>query len=222
MEQRGGRSLLIIGDVVMRQTTVDAPARWFTLPKKLTFNHWRTMATRGPKVSDLKRYLSQRSETQLANEIVDLFQKIPAVKDYYQVKLDPQAADAVAEKYKTIIRREFATESRPGAGRLSIARKAVMDFKKVAGSVDSVADMMLFYVEQGVAYTEAFGDIDEPFYNSMESMYQTAAQWTTKHGLTPVFLPRFQRIVGATEPMGWGFYDTLSDIYQEFFSAFEG
>ena len=180
------------------------------------------MATRGPKVSDLKRYLSQCSETQLANEIVDLFKKIPAVQDYYQVKLDPQAADAVAEKYKTTIRREFATEYRPGPGRLSVARKAVMDFKKVAGSVDSVADMMLFYVEQGVAYTEAFGDIDEPFYNSMESMYQTAAQWTTKHGLTPVFLPRFQRLVSATAHIGWGFHDTLSDMYQEFFSAFEG
>ncbi|NEQ45825.1 MAG: hypothetical protein F6K00_20685 [Leptolyngbya sp. SIOISBB] len=124
------------------------------------------MATSGPKVSELKRYLSHRSQAELVKEIAELFKRIPAVKDYYQVKLNPQAEDDVADKYKAIIRHEFSTDFAPGPGRLSIARKAVMDFKKVAGSAASVADMMLFYVEQGVAYTTAFGDIDEPFYNS--------------------------------------------------------
>ncbi|MGD1860388.1 MAG: DUF6155 family protein [Leptolyngbyaceae cyanobacterium] len=179
------------------------------------------MAGESLKTSDLKRYLAARPQTQLAKEIVDLFQKIPAVKDYYQIKLNPQAETNVQEKYKQIIRKEFATADRPGPARLSVARKAVMDFKKVAGSRESIADMMLFYVEQGVAFTNAFGDIDEPFYNSMESMYEKAAQWATQHELTAVFIPRFQRIVKATAHMGWGFNDCLTDIYQEFFNGVE-
>ncbi|MEM1310129.1 MAG: DUF6155 family protein [Cyanobacteria bacterium P01_H01_bin.153] len=179
------------------------------------------MATQGPEISDLKRYLAVRSQTELANAIAELFQKIPAVKDYYQIKLNPQTETDVQEKYKQIIRKEFATDDRPGQARLSVARKAVMDFKKVAGSRESIADMMLFYVEQGVAFTNAFGDIDEPFYNSMECMYEKAAQWTTQHGLTDIFIPRFQRIVKETAHMGWGFHDCLTDIYQEFFNGVE-
>ena len=177
------------------------------------------MATPGPKVSDLKRYLKNRSQTELINEITDLFKKIPAVKDYYQVKINPHDESVIADKYKAIIRREFATEETPGRARLSVARKAVMDFKKLASSPDSIADMMLFYVEQGVAFTAAFGDIDEAFYSSMESMYKQAAQWTTQHGLTDTFIPRFQRIVAATDYMGWGFHDTLTEIYGDFFGG---
>jgi len=176
------------------------------------------MATQGPKVSDLKRYLKNRSQAELMNEIADLFKKIPAVKDYYQVKINPHDESVIADKYKAIIRREFATEGTPGRARLSVARKAVMDFKKLAIGPNSVADMMLFYIEQGVAFTAAFGDIDEPFYSSMESMYEQAAQWTTKYGLTDTFMPRFQRIVDDTDYMGWGFHDTLTDIYGNFFS----
>lgn len=92
------------------------------------------MASPCPKVSELKRYLSHRSQAELVNEITELFKRIPAVKDYYQVKLNPQAEDDVADKYKAIIRHEFSTDFTPGPGRLSVARKAVMDFKKVAGS----------------------------------------------------------------------------------------
>ena len=180
------------------------------------------MATSSPKVSELKRYLASRSQAELVQDIAELFKRIPAVKDYYQVKLNPQAEDDVADRYKVIIRREFATDFVPGPGRLAIARKAVMDFKKVASSAAGVADMMLFYVEQGVAYTTAFGDIDEPFYNSLESMYKQAAQWVTRQHLQEVFLPRFQRILTDTDPMGWGFHDVLREMYQEFFAGMDG
>lgn len=180
------------------------------------------MPSPDPKVSDLKRYLAARSQAELAKEIAELFKKIPAVKDYYQLKLNPRAEIEVLEKYKKTIRKEFATDPYPGQARLSVARKAVMDFKKITSSPASIADMMLFYVEQGVAYTNAFGDIDEPFYNSMESMYQTAAQWTAKHQLTDLFDRRFRLVLSETQHMGWGFPDALNDIYQEFLANAEG
>jgi hypothetical protein len=175
------------------------------------------MASTGPNLTDLKRYLSARSQPELVNEIAELFKKIPAVKEHYQIKLNPHSEDDVLEKYKNIIRNEFFPDRGLGKARLSVARKAVNDFKKVARSPDSVADLMVFYVEQGVAFTEAYGDIDEPFYNSMESMYEKAAQWITQHSLTGGFPQRCHRMVAATAHMGWGFPDTLSDIYQEYF-----
>jgi hypothetical protein len=76
---------------------------------------------------------------------------------------------------------------------------------------------MLFYVEQGVRFTDAYGDIDEPFYISMETMYEKAVNDIIKHRLKDTFQKRCQRIVLDTSEMGWGFHDTLSEIYEDAF-----
>jgi Family of unknown function (DUF6155) len=77
---------------------------------------------------------------------------------------------------------------------------------------------MLFYVEQGVKFTNAYGDIDESFYNSMESMYEKAVEWIIKYEIQDVFKERCMRIVKDTSSVGWGFYDALSDIYSGAFN----
>ena len=48
--------------------------------------------------------------------------------------------------------------------RLKDARKVISDFKKLEPDPESLADVMLYYVECGVRFTNDFGDIDEPFY----------------------------------------------------------
>jgi hypothetical protein len=77
--------------------------------------------------------------------------------------------------------------------------------------------MMLFYVEQGVKFTNAYGDINEAFYNSMESMFDKAVELIRKQDLKELFQQRCQKIVGDTYDIGWGFYDTLSEIYNDAF-----
>jgi hypothetical protein len=76
---------------------------------------------------------------------------------------------------------------------------------------------MLFYVEQGVKFTNAYGDINEAFYNSMENMFDKAVELICKEDLKDSFDERCQKIVGDTCDIGWGFYDTLSEIYNDAF-----
>lgn len=78
---------------------------------------------------------------------------------------------------------------------------------------------MLAYVEAGVQFTRQYGDIDEPFYNSMEGMFETAAKHITKHKLHDQFESRCRQIVKDASGTGWGFHDTLSEIYDEYFGA---
>lgn len=177
------------------------------------------MSSKQPSITELKRYLKVRSQAELIEDIAELFKKIPAVKDYYQLKLDPQSEDQVIEKYQKVIQDEFFPARGFGKARLSVARKAVNDYKKIATSTTSIADLMLFYVEQGVKFTREYGDIDEPFYNSMESMYGKALEWITKYDLQDVFQPRCQRVVTDTSGIGWGFHDALGDMYYEAFSS---
>jgi hypothetical protein len=76
---------------------------------------------------------------------------------------------------------------------------------------------MVFYVEIGVKYTDYYGDIDEAFYTSMESMYQRAVKFIIGESLGGEFQERCRKIVENTVNMGWGFHDGLADTYYEYF-----
>jgi hypothetical protein len=169
------------------------------------------------KIKDLKQYLDTRSREQLIAEIGDMFSKIGSVRDYYQSKLNLGYSADVADKYKSIIKHEFFPARGFGRAQLSVARKTVSDYRKVSDSKFGIADVMLYYVEIGVQFTDTYGDIDEAFYNSMESMYERAVKYIVQHKMQGQFEERCRKIVADTSEMGWGFHDGLSYIYEEHF-----
>ncbi len=151
-------------------------------------------------------------------DITDLFTRLEGVKEYYQLKLAGSEGDAqVLEKYKAIIKKEFFPARGFGAARLSVARKAVMDYKKLSNSPEGLADLMLYYVEQGVNFTNEYGDITEAFYSSMESMYEKALQHIVKYRLENQFEEQCRAVVTNTSVIGWGFHDNLGSFYDEYF-----
>ncbi|HEX8831283.1 MAG TPA: hypothetical protein VF705_08970, partial [Longimicrobium sp.] len=114
---------------------------------------------------------------------------------------------------RQIIENEFFPARGYGKARLAIARKAVTDYRKVAASVDGPPDLMLRYVELGVRFTRMYGDIDEPYYRSMERMYADALRWIVRHGLEDAFRPRAEALLTATRGMGYWFHDMLAQLF---------
>ncbi|MCJ8281109.1 MAG: DUF6155 family protein [Rivularia sp. ALOHA_DT_140] len=168
-------------------------------------------------VSNLKKYLNNCSSEELVNEIAELFKAFPAVKEYYQIKLYPQSEEQIITEYKKKIENEFFPSRGFGKARLSIAKKAISEYKKVSKQPLGLIDIMLFYVEQGVKFTKTYGDIDENFYMSMEGMYEKALESINEYGFKETFQKRCKKIVEITSGTGWGFHDTLCDIYDEAF-----
>ncbi|MGE0885599.1 MAG: DUF6155 family protein [Blastocatellales bacterium] len=177
-----------------------------------------------PKLNQrtLKQRLKSLSHEELLDEIGVLFDKFTKVKEYYEIKLGAGDNQQVLEKYKAIIKNEFNPPRGLPKARLSVAKKAISDFKKLSNSPVDLADLMLSYVEAGVGFTLEFGDIDEPFYNSMESMYEKAVKHIFAHRLQNQFEWRCRKIVTDTSGMGWGFPDALGDIYDEHFRTSYG
>jgi len=120
-------------------------------------------------------------------------------------------------KHKQIIENEFFPARGDGRGRLSVAKKSISEFKKLSDDNLSIAELMIFYVEIGVKYTHTYGDINGPFYSSMESMYESALKQISRSGLFDVFNKRCLKIVDDTVDMGWGFHDALGDAYYSYF-----
>ena len=169
------------------------------------------------KVTDLKKHLAQQSKEDLIKEIADLYRKNAFVKDYYETKYSSDSGASILEKHKEIIDHEFFPVNGFGKARLSVAKKAITEFKKLSSDAESIAELMVYYVETGVKFTECYGDINEAFYLSMESMYQRATKFIIDKGLEHPFQQRCQKIVDDTVNMGWGFHDELADIYYDQF-----
>jgi hypothetical protein len=164
----------------------------------------------------LKMYLKTRERDELVADIMALYTRQEAVRDYYELQVTGSHSDELLNRYKARIKDEFFPKGGYGEAHLSIARKPISEYKKVSDSVIGLADLMLFYVEQGVAFTNAYGDIDAPFYSSMESMFERALKLIKKESLQDQLLDRCQNIVNETRGIGWGFHDELSRLYHEY------
>jgi hypothetical protein len=68
-------------------------------------------------------------------------------------------------------------------------------------------------VENGTEFTWQFGDINEAFYNSLESMLIELTELLLSRGsdLYPRFRERVQRLTAHADQIGWGYGDALWD-----------
>lgn len=164
----------------------------------------------------LKNHLSSLTKEKLINHILNLDKKFKQVKEYHQFMVVPNEGIAV-EKFKKVIENEFFPTRGLPKMRLSVARSAITDAGKMNLSAKSKVDLMLYYVETGVRFTNEFGDLNEQFYNSMESMFLSALKHMQKEDLLSEFKDRAHSIVEETYDIGWGFHDTLGDYFFTYF-----
>jgi hypothetical protein len=160
---------------------------------------------------EIKASLNKLEKEELIKHISELCIKYKPVKEYFDFYVNPNEKK-ILEQYKEKVAEGFFPK-RGHQLKLSTSRKAINDFKKLGTSVESIADLLLHYVENGVEFTNEYGDIDENFYTSIENTYSNALNLISKNGLLAKFKKRAYKIVTDTEGIGWGFHDTLGDIY---------
>ncbi len=99
------------------------------------------------------------------------------------------------------------------------ARRAISDFKKASDDPIYILELMVYYVEQGSQCTLDYGDIDERFYASIESMFEEVLKYLKKSTPEVVarFLPRLRTVVKEADGIGWGYYDYLADAIEAAF-----
>ena len=163
----------------------------------------------------IKTELSKLEKSALIEIISDLYKKNKSVQEYLNFYIKPDE-DGLFEKYRAKVYEAFYPKRGFGYN-LKQGKQSITDFKKLGPSVESLADLMLFYVETGVKFTGDFGDMDEAFYNSMESTYANALKIIYKVRLLDVFKKRSIQILNDTQDMGWGFHDSLSEIFYQFY-----
>jgi len=171
-------------------------------------------------ISNLKRALAKKTKDELIREISTLCQKYPQVKDYYKA----QGSDIkeIVKKYKDIIEKEFIegkTRGMPKA-RLSAARKAVNDFKKIRDNPELIAEIMFTYVESISWFNDEYCVDTEEYYTSPENMFEDALKLLKKNNLLDKFERKAHKIVKeATD--SYGYYDSLQERYENVYGEFK-
>lgn len=168
-------------------------------------------------VPEIKKALKTYEKDALISILLDCYKQSKDVKNYMHVLLNPEGGiEELYQKSKEQILNEFFPNRGDAKMRLSVAKKAVTEFKKLSNDELRTIDLMIFYVETGVEFTNAYGDIDGPFYDSMVSMYGNVIRKVAgKAGLYNQFHQRLEEIVNNAEGTGWGFYEMLSDLIYE-------
>ena len=121
----------------------------------------------------LKKYLQTLSKEQVIEVMLELYDARKEAKDYLEFYLTPDS-NAELEKCKKAIRQEFFP-NRGFSEKPSFAkcRKVISDFQKLKPDPNCVADLMLFYIEQGCEYTVTFGDMWEQCKHSKKCTFYT-------------------------------------------------
>ena len=169
-------------------------------------------------VKTLKDHLKELTKEELEAEVLKLYKKLPKVQEYYKMELGQNTAEVV-NAYKAELTKEYMPSRGFGKASSGTARKIINDFKKVCVFDYDLIDLLLHRVELAVVYTNSYGDIDEPFYNSAITYYREALHLIQKNDFYDKFRDRCEAILRETEGIGWGFHDELCFSYIEYFGG---
>ncbi len=178
-----------------------------------------------PSWSKLKSRLSALEKDALLALLRDLYALNADNKVFLSSRFLAASPDELAAPYRRIVRQVFNPDRGMPNLQLAAARKALNGFKKACADPLQVIDFMLFYVEQGVICTNSYGDINAPFYESLLSVYNNAAELASNladPAMLEQFRPRFVKIVQDTDNIGWGFHDGLEEICWELLPEVDG
>ena len=167
------------------------------------------------KWSAVKNALPGKEPKELLALIKDLYSLNQENKTFIQTKyslINP------IDTYKDIIDEGLSLDYKKPIN-LAKSKKAITQYRKAIGDPAGLLELMVYYVECGNDLTVEYGDIDEKFYYSLESMFQKALQALTKFDeeTTKEYLPRLQEIVDKAENIGWGYYDSISFLLFDYF-----
>ncbi len=166
-------------------------------------------------LTDLKKQLNTMEQKELVALICKLYKGDKQAQRIIDIELCGASAEEqlVSDCKKKIHAAFFGSKLS-----LKNARTVISDFKKASKSKENIAELMLFYVECGVEFTNIYGDIDEGFYYSIESMFTDFVRLINTFDGPDYFdrnAARIEKICRDSDGIGWGFSEAMMSIYHE-------
>lgn len=138
---------------------------------------------------ELTRYLTDLKKKELEVQIIDLYNRFPIVKEYYNFVFNPRE-DKLAQDAKIKISNEyFPIKTKRAKARRSVAQKIIKHFISLGVDSHITVDIMLYNLE--IAQTFSIDkNLPMSFYKSMENSFNELVRYVSIHGLLVDFKER--------------------------------
>ena len=150
----------------------------------------------------LKKYLKELPKEGLEEQVLELYEKFPAVKKYYDFTFNPKEDKMIADAKARIANEYFPLKRRRPRARRSTAQKFIKHFRTLHMQEGLVADLMWYNLETAQRFS-AGRNVPDSFYKSMLNSFKEAVQYTIHHGLKVVFADRMRAVYREVIAQGW-------------------
>ena len=165
--------------------------------------------------SEVRRQLAAWEKPALLALLKDLYEAAGDNRDFIHARCQAEeCGDEALEKYRGKIVEQFFPARGDGKLKLGEARKAIRDYRKATGNLPGTVELLMTYVENGTRFTHEYGDINERFYDSVESALDELATLLrgAARDMYPQFRDRLAIVERMTDGIGWGFHDFVGDV----------
>ena len=120
---------------------------------------------------DVKQELSKKNKEELIQIINNIYKSSKQAEKYLGTLFSSIDEDTLYKEYSEKIMLTFFPKRGFGCN-LGKARTLFNEYNKLPVSDESKGRLALCFAEGGIKFTKSFGDIDMPFYDSVEGMYR--------------------------------------------------
>jgi hypothetical protein len=175
--------------------------------------------------SDLRESLQDLSKEQVVELLKGLHNLSPQNKAWLRGKLLPVGQDAayLEECRRKVVKAVYDPARKiPSMPRFREAKGIIAGYRKSTRDLRGTLDLMLTYVERGHAFTNDFGDIDEPFYDALINMLERFAvelrSSPARREMYAQFRPRLLNMRRSSD-IGWGYGDVVQETVDDLEAA---
>lgn len=152
---------------------------------------------------DLKKYLQQLDKNQIEEQLLELYDKFPEVKTYYNFVFNPREDKLVQEAKAKMSNEYFPIKSKRPRLRRSVAHKYIKHFLTLGLEPHHLADVMLFNIETALKYSAKRDIRYESFYKSMLTSFRQAVDFIMVSGIISEYKSRLESIAAETKRQKW-------------------
>ncbi|MBP6758305.1 MAG: hypothetical protein KA133_03570 [Flavobacterium sp.] len=169
---------------------------------------------------DLKKYLTELNKQQLEEQILELYDKFPAVKTYYDFVFNPKE-DTLLKECKIKISNEYFPQKTSGKPRKpkmrrSVAQKYIKHFILLGVDPFIIGDVMLYSIEIAQTFSAERLVKPEAFFKSMLSSFEQAIKFMIANGILDEFMPRIIAINKENFEQNWFNKEEFNAILERF------
>jgi hypothetical protein len=165
---------------------------------------------------DLKNCLSELNKEQLEEQVINLYDKFPTVKTFFDFVFKPNERQLLQDFKLKVSNEYFPVKIKKAKARRSVAQKMIKHFISLGVDPFVTVDAMLYSIEIAQTYSSEKEIKQELFFKSMLNSFQQAVSFMIEKGVLYDFKNRVEAIRAEAENQDWFNVFEFNSIVEKF------